>query len=417
VGLRAPQLYSTLRGFSLGSFAFLTRELESGVDLPFAFDEHATRDGPALYEYRPLTREFVEDRAGRIFALADTAIALEELRREPAAAIFARAHTEPRMGAEQALFRAVLLPIVADTAEACGGFDWDDAAFDRAYAGLEKTLFGDERRYAAVAPLVGIEAGGPIDLGGGMRVRAAADGELRASWPDGARLAPPDFGRETDRMCVLELEQSLPAGGATPPDAPGEVADAVTALRLATAGPIAAGPVLFERLDWRPYGIRPVLPVAATQPPGPPTRLDSFRGELARALRQRLLRADADPELAEALDRWELSLFQADPFRSEQLRAALESLLGRGDGLWAASLRASILLGETARERAECLNALRGLESARADPAAAEAVRRALLETVTHGERQRLIAALDESLLGVRPRPSGASALQAAIAS
>jgi hypothetical protein len=175
--------------------------------------------------------------------------------------------------------------------------------------------------------------------------------------------------------------------------------------------------VLFERLDWRPYGIRPVLPIAATQPPGPPTRLDSFRGELARALRERLLRADADPDLAEALDRWELSLFQADPFRSEQLRAALESLLGRGDGLWAASVRASVLLGETARERGECLNALRGLEAARADPAAAEAVRRTLVETVTHGERQQLIAALDESLLGVRPRPSGASALQAAVAS
>jgi hypothetical protein len=417
VGVRAPQLYSTLRGFCLGAFAFCTRDLESGADLPFAFEEHASRNGPALYEYRPLVRDYVESRAGRLFALTDTAIALEELRREPAAAIFARAHAGARMGADQALFRAVLLPLAADAAEACGGFDWDDSAFDRAYAGLEQTLFGDERRYAAVAPLVGIEAGGVIDLGGGIRVRPAADNELRASWPDGARLAPPDFGRETDRMCVLELEQPLPAGGVTAPDSPGELADAITALRLATAGPIAAGPVIFERLDWRPYGIRPVLPIAATQPPGPPTRLDSFRGELARALRERLLGADADPELAEALDRWELSLFQADPFRSEQLRAALESLLGRGDGLWAASVRASVLLGDTARERGEHLNALRGLESARAEPAAAETVRRALLETVTHGERQRLIAALDESLLGVRPRPSGTSAVQAAVAS
>jgi hypothetical protein len=417
VGLRAPQLYSTLRGFCLGAFAFLTRELQAGADLPFAFEEHTSRDGPALYEYRPLVRDYVESRAGRLFALTDARLALEELRREPAAAIFARAHAGARMGADQALFRAVLLPLVADTAEACGGFDWDDAAFDRAYAGLEQTLFGDERRYAAVAPLVGIEAGGPIELGGGIRVRPAADGELRASWPDGARLAPPDFGREPDRMCVLELEQALPAGGASPPDAPGELADAITALRLATAGPIAAGPVLFERLDWRPYGIRPVLPIAATQPPGPPTRLDSFRGELARALRERLLGADADPELAEALDRWELSLFQGDPFRSEQLRAALESLLGRGDGLWAASLRASVLLGETARERAEHLNALRGLGSARADAAAADAVRRALVETITHGERLRLVAALDESLLGVRPRPSGTAAVHTAIAS
>ena len=29
-----------------------------------------------------------------------------------------------------------------------------------------------------------------------------------------------------------------------------------TGSALATAAPVAAGPVLFERLDWRPYGVR-----------------------------------------------------------------------------------------------------------------------------------------------------------------
>ena len=104
----------------------------------------------------------------------------------------------------------------------------------------------------------------------------------------------------------------------------------MTAIRLATAAPVAAGPVLFERLDWRPFGIRPVLPIAATQPPGEPTRLDSFRGRAARELLDRLGLADADPALAEALDRWELSLFQHEPFRSEQLRGALGGA-ARGD--------------------------------------------------------------------------------------
>src|ERR687895_606304 len=177
MGVRAPQLHSALHGFCLGAFAYLTRELSGGTDLPFAFEEHASRGGPSFYEYRPLTRDFVESRAGRLFALTDTGIALEELRREPAAAIFARAHTGSRMGADQALFRAVLLPLVADTAEACGGFDWDDSSFDRAYAGLEQTLFGEERRYAAVAPLVGLECGTAVELGGGVRVRPAAENE------------------------------------------------------------------------------------------------------------------------------------------------------------------------------------------------------------------------------------------------
>ena len=131
----------------------------------------------------------------------------------------------------------------------------------------------------------------------------------------------------------------------------------MSAIRLATAAPLAAGPVLFETLDGRPYGIRPVLPIAATQPPGEPSRLDEFRAPLAAELLVRLGLADADTHLAEALDRWELSLFQNEPFRSEQLRAALAALLG---STW--PLRAAVLL-ETEPDRREALH--RDLAAAR----------------------------------------------------
>ena len=114
--------------------------------------------------------------------------------------------------------------------------------------------------------------------------------------------------------------------------------------------------MLFERLDWRPFGIRPVLPIAATQPPGEPDRLDGFRGTLARELLGRLALADGDPGLADALDRWELSLFQNEPFRSEQLRGSLASLLGE---TWA--LRAAVLLGEESDRRRALYDALRAL--------------------------------------------------------
>jgi hypothetical protein len=402
--VRAPHLHSALRGFCLGAFAFYGRDIEQGAEITFVFEEHGTRGRPTLYEYRPLIRSFVEARGGRLLGRGDTTIALEALGREPAAAIFARAHAHAQ--SEHALFRTVLLPLVADVAEACGGFDWDDDAYDRAYAELEESMFGDERVYAAIAPLVGVEVGETIQLGEGLRVRHAADGELVAHWPDAARLAPESFGREPDRMCVLELEQPLPAGGGEPPDAPGEIADAVTALRLATCGPIAAGPVLFERLDWRPFGVRPVLPIAATQPPGEPTRLDVFRGETAHVLLGRLGVAEDDRELGEALDRWELALFQDGSFRAEQLRSSLEALLGNGDGAWAAALRSAVLLGETGRERQDCLVVLRRLCEGVARPEAADLVRRALVVIVTRGEREKLVAELDESLLGVRPTPS-----------
>jgi hypothetical protein len=412
VAVRSPHLHASLRAFCLGAIAYLAREVDAGAEIPFAFEGHGSPGRPTLYEYRPLVREFVETRADRIASLPDARSALEELRREPAAAIFARAHARPGEG--EPLVASVLLPLLEATAEGGGGAAWDDAAFERAYSELERSLFGSRRLYAAVAPVVGVSLGAPAELGDGIRIRSAAAGELAAHRPDAASLAPAGFGREPDRLCVLELEQELPDGSAEAPDAPGELADAVTALRLATAGPIAAGPVLFERLDWRPYGIRPVLPVAATAPPGEPVRLDSYRAGVAAELRRRLPLADDDRDLGDALDRFELALFQDEPFRSEQLRASLESLLGGGEGFFAAALRGAALLGESGRERAEALETFRALGSGGVGPAGLEGVRKLLVETLVHGERLSLLAALDEALLGVRPRPAVALELQAA---
>jgi len=90
--MRAPHLHDTLRRFCLGAFAVFTRDLEDGVDLPFAFEEHGTYGRPTLYEYRPLVRGFVEARAERLFARVDVQDAVADLLREPAARIFAHAH-------------------------------------------------------------------------------------------------------------------------------------------------------------------------------------------------------------------------------------------------------------------------------------------------------------------------------------
>jgi hypothetical protein len=391
--MRAPHLYDTLRRFCLGAFAAFHKDLDLGADLPFAFEEHGTYGRPTLYEYRPLVRGFVEARAERLFARDDVRQAVADLQREPAARIFARAH-DTGSDEARALYRSVLVPLLVRTAEGCGGFDWDDSAFDRSYAEFEESLYGEGHSYGAVAPLVGISCGTQIELGGGIRVRAAAAGELAAMWPEASGLLPRDFGREPDRLCVLELERSLEKGASEAPDAPGELADAVTALRLATDAPVAAGPVLFERLDWRPYGIRPVLPIAATAPPGEPTRLDPFRASVAEKLRPQLALADDDAQLGDALDRWELSLFQDDPFRGEQLKHALDAALGDGQGLYAAGMRAAALLGETAEERADLVE--------RFHVPTSDLVRRLLLAVLLHGNRPALLRELDGALLGLR---------------
>ncbi len=395
--LRAPHLYESLRSFCLAAFA-----AERGAQVPFAFEEHATRAGPSLYEYRPLVRGFVEEQAPTLRRLPDTRNAIDDLKLEPAAAIFARAHAGLSDTDDDALFRSILMPMLTWTAERCGGFDWEDEAFDAAYADLERTLFGTARTYVALAPLVGLSAGNDADLGDGILVRPIVAGEISQLWPEARGLLPPEFGRDVDRLLVLELRRELAPDESEPPDAAAELADAVSALRLATAGAIAAGPVVFERLDFRPLRVAPLLPIAATQPGGEGTRLDSVRARLAAELRGRLTLADTDRELGEALDRWELSLFSDEPFRSAQVRESIACLLGGEDGAWAATMRASVLLAEKGVERTELAT---GLRADRLDRDARDAARQALVEVLLHGDRVALVAALDETLLGLRPRP------------
>jgi hypothetical protein len=136
-----------------------------------------------------------------------------------------------------------------------------------------------------------------------------------------------------------------------------------------------------------------VLPIAATAPPGEPTRLDPFRASVAAKLRPLLALADDDPQLGDALDRWELSLFQDDPFRGEQLRHALDAALGDGEGLWAAGMRAAALLGETAEERRDLAERFR-------EPTP-DLLRRMLVAVLLHGSRRALLRELDGALLGL----------------
>ena len=394
--MRAPHLYPLLRGFVLGSFVVLGRELEEGTELPFALEEHAQRGGPALYELQPLVRPFIEEREAMLRAREDARLAVAELRREPAAAVFARAHAGPAATEEEALFRTVLLGLLLSTAESCGGFDWDDEAFERAYAALEESLFAETRRYVALAPLVGLSLAKPFELAPGLVVRAYETGELSSHWPESRGLLPPGFSREPDRMLVLELRRDLGAGEGAP-DAPAELADAVSAIRLTTAAAVAAGPVLFETLDGRAFGIRPLLPISATTPPGEASRLDAFRAPIAAAVLAALSDADGDPELAEALDRWELSLFQNEPFRGEQMRGALRALLG---DTW--PLRCALLLEEAGTAREELHGHLVSLaEGGSPTPAALDAARRAVVAALRAGDRVQLVHALDRELLGV----------------
>jgi hypothetical protein len=115
---------------------------------------------------------------------------------------------------------------------------------------------------------------------------------------------------------------------------------------------------------------------------------------------------DGDPELAEALDRWELSLFQNEPFRGEQLRAAFGTLLGE---TW--PLRASVLLAEDGGAREELYSQLAALAGGEpASSATVDAARRAIVAALRSGDRAELVHDLDRELLGLPRRPAARAA-------
>ena len=156
-----------------------------------------------------------------------------------------------------------------------------------------------------------------------------------------------------------------------------------------------------ERVVERPYE-RGSIAVPQRRDERPPHGvLGSRRCLLTCELLSRLSLADGDAPLAEALDRWELSLFQNEPFRSEQLRGALAGLLG---DTW--ELRAAVLLGDASDERRAIHASLRALASGKqASERAEDAVRRSLVETLRHGDRPALVRSLDDVLLGLRSAP------------
>ena len=128
--------------------------------------------------------------------------------------------------------------------------------------------------------------------------------------------------------------------------------------------------------------------------------MDAVRAGLARDLLEQFESADDDPDLGEALDRWELSLFQNEPFRSEQLRAAAGALLGE---TW--PLRGVLVLGDDDATRERVHKQLVALEQgAEASQAAADAIRRLVVATLRSGDRGELRRNLDRQLLGLEPR-------------
>jgi hypothetical protein len=331
--MRNRALHDALREFALEAAAHLTHELQQGAEIPFDVVEEPG-GGTVLYNYHPLTSEFLEQRWGdlrRLPAFEPAAEALGSgaqnyLRSQAAAS--AAADSEPALA-------AMLERIYADATS----FEFPEERFERVYAEVERALYQNTLRTAIVAPLYGFEMEHDrLDLGDGLFliVGDKLDAPAPAVWSSpGGEV---EHGRSPNVLCVLRRDV---AG-----DDPLPIAEArarfrrlLTALRLFKPGSIGFGPLAWARVDegkWQPLalalsgsGVGRGMPWVLAPDEGPElvelvelVAASSPTGRIAWALRRFEMGCER-PDDTEALSDYLLALESLLDARDEQSRATL----------------------------------------------------------------------------------------------
>src|SRR5579862_6074265 len=180
-----PELREPLRHFVIACFSLLTGDVAGGHEVPFAIEERRGAGGPALYDYHPLFRRYIDARAERLRALADYRSAVDAVRSDAASCAYARLHANPAVSEEEAIRAGILWPLLVSVAERLGGFDFDDLAFDAIYGAVETRVASETLRYEALVPLVGVLVSQPpVDLGAGLSLRRATADDIAQLWPE-----------------------------------------------------------------------------------------------------------------------------------------------------------------------------------------------------------------------------------------
>src|SRR5438477_4290312 len=139
--VRNPTLHTTLQDFTADAANRLAAETAGGAEVPFELIEERA-GGTPLYCYRPLSREFIDNRLVLLRGLPTYAPAVRALAELESVSGYlqhrgqARIPSEPRERAEVAL-RLFLGAVFAERSQ----FDFDSDRFEVAYAELERTLY------------------------------------------------------------------------------------------------------------------------------------------------------------------------------------------------------------------------------------------------------------------------------------
>src|SRR5918992_2988443 len=242
--MRNRALHEALRNFALEAAAMLVEDQRAGAELEFEVDDEGGGRGPALYRYRALTKEFIEERWGRLRDLPTCAAAAEAL--GTGAASYLRVNGLPGAQAEPAL-QAMLERLYEDATH----FGFPEERFERVYREVEGTLFRDALRTTVLAPLHGLELEvAKLDLGVGLSL-------ARAETVDAPPEAMPWQGLP-GALCVLE-RYAAPDDRAPDAEAVERFEALVTALRLWRSGAISLGALAWRRAGegrWQPLALR-----------------------------------------------------------------------------------------------------------------------------------------------------------------
>jgi hypothetical protein len=328
--MRNRGLHDALRGFALEAAALLTDDQRGGAELEFDVEHEASRRGPALYNYRPLTGRFIAERWSRLRQLETCQAAADAL----GAGASAWLQVNGLRGAQA---EPALQAMLERLYEEATGFGFPEERFERVYGEVERTLYRDTVGWTVIAGLPGLELESDrIDLGGGLSLTR-----------DGA-LEPPV---EDEAVCMLERDVAADSEGLVA-EARDRFSRLLTGLRLFKPGAIG-----LAAYGWRRAGDGRWLPVdlgGGGAARGAPWTLFADEEEELRDFLELLDRSPQTSRLAWAIERFEMGCsrrLEADALSDYLLclRALLD--VTGGSGTADLGLRLAALCAEEGHRR------------------------------------------------------------------
>jgi hypothetical protein len=347
--MRNRALHDALREFALEAAAQLTHELQQGAEIPFdVVEEPGGRT--VLYNYHPLTSEFIAERWASLRTLPAFGPAADALGSGAENYLRTQASTPAAPDSEPAL-EAMLERIYADATS----FEFPEERFERVYAEVERALFENTLRTAVVAPLYGFAMEHDrLDLGDGMFLIAGdkLDAPPAAVWSSADGEV--EHGRAPNVLCVLRRDVAA--------DDPLPIAEArarfrrlVTAFRLFKPGDLAFGALAWARVDegaWQPLALGAGSGISGR---GTPWALQPEEGPELVELVELVTSSKPAGRTAWALRRFEMGCERdQDTEALSDYLLALESLLDARDesGRATLTLRLAALCAEEGERRA-----------------------------------------------------------------